>query len=200
MILLDKIKKYFDGHIQIHAQIVETFGSIMVQASEVIVQALLHGHKILACGGGYSAIQAHYFCAKMLNHSLQDKISLPAISLINDMSMLTSSVGIRHYYKEVYAQQIRGLGQSGDILLAVSASSYSANILAAIETAHERAMRVVVIADETNEINHSLQEDDILICVPNNNNLYINETHLTILHCLYNLINFQLFGQEGDSK
>lgn len=195
MDLLERIKQLFNESIQTKMAALNVLATPIAQASEQMVQCLLGGHKILSCGNGGSAADAQHFAAEMLNRFEAERPSLPAFALTTDSSTLTS-IANDYNFNEVFSKQIRALGQAGDILLAISTSGNSANVIQAIEAAHDRNMTIVALTGrEGGAITTLLSSEDIEICVPVQSTARIQETHLLVIHCLCDLIDRQLFGQ-----
>lgn len=194
MDLVERIKQNFNDSIQTKTTALSVLAAPIAQASEQMVQCLLAGHKILSCGNGGSAADAQHFAAEMINRFETERPSLPAFALTTDTSTLTS-IANDYNFNEVFAKQIRALGQAGDVLLAISTSGNSANVLQAIEVAHDREMTVVALTGrEGGAIATLLKPEDIEICVPVHSTARIQETHLLVIHCLCDLIDRQLFG------
>lgn len=194
MNLQERIKQHFNDSIQTKIAAMDTLIAPIAQASQCMVQCLLSGHKILSCGNGGSAADAQHFSAEMLNRFEIERPSLPAIALTTDTSTLTS-IANDYHYNEIFSKQIRALGQSGDVLLAISTSGNSPNILQAISAAHDKQMAVVALTGKEGGIITSLlQPEDTEICVPAQATARIQETHLLVIHCLCDLIDQQLFG------
>ena len=163
-------------------------------AGSAMVNSLLDGHKILSCGNGGSAGDAQHFSAELLNRFEQERPGLPAIAITTDTSTLTA-IANDYDYNEVYSKQIYALGQKGDVLLAISTSGNSPNVLEAISAAHEREMIVVALSGKDGgQIANSLHEGDIEIRVPSDRTARIQEVHLVVIHCLCDFIDTQLFG------
>jgi len=165
-------------------------------AAQRIVAGLLQGGKVLSCGNGGSAGDAQHFSSEMLNRFERERPGLPALALTTDTSTLTS-VANDYHFDEIFARQIRALGQPGDLLLAISTSGSSPNVLAAVAAAHEQEMGVVALTGrDGGELGQRLAADDIEIRVPSDSTARIQEVHLLIIHCLCGLIDQQLFGSE----
>ncbi len=170
---------------------------VIAAAGDAIVQCLIANNKILSCGNGGSAGDAQHFSSEMLNRYERERPSLPAIALSTDTSTLTS-IANDYSYAEIFAKQIKGLGREGDILLAISTSGQSLNILRAIETAHDRQMSVIALTGKDGgAIVELLKPNDIEIRVPAFRTARIQEVHLLIIHCLCDMIDQSLFGQEN---
>lgn len=191
---IERIQHHFNESIQTKALAMDLLTDSIAQAAEHMVQCLLAGHKILACGNGGSAADSQHFAAEMLNRFEIERPSLPAIALTTDTSTLTS-IANDYSYTEVFAKQIRALGQTGDVLLAISTSGNSANVQQAMLAAHDRGMTIVALTGrEGGAMATLLQPNDVEIRVPAHSTARIQETHLLIIHCLCDLIDQQLFG------
>lgn len=192
--LSDRIKHNFSESIQTKINAADSIIPVIHSACEKIVQCLLDGHKILSCGNGGSACDALHFSSEMLNRFKHERPSLPAIALTADIATLTSIANDSHY-NEVFAKQIRALGQPGDLLLAISTSGNSPNILNAIKAAHDRNVNVIAMTGyDGGKIPGILKDTDIEIRVPAYDTARIQETHLLIIHCMCDIVDFQLFG------
>jgi len=163
-------------------------------AVERMVMALTSGNKILACGNGGSAADAQHFAAELVGRFERERFQLPAISLATDTSILTA-VANDYSYREIFSKQVQAFGQAGDILLAISTSGNSANVMAAIEAALEREMRVVALTGKGGgAIGKMLTDADVHICVPADRTARIQEVHLVTIHCICDGIDVALFG------
>lgn len=192
----ERVKQHFSASIEVKMQSMEVITSAITQAGDVMVQALLNDKKILCCGNGGSAGDAQHFSSELLNRFERERPPLPAIAITTDTSTLTS-IANDYSYTEVFSKQIRALAQSGDILLAISTSGNSPNIIEAIKAAHDREMLVVALTGkEGGSMRSSLSDDDVEICVPAKVTARIQEVHLLVIHCLCDLIDTQLFGAE----
>lgn len=194
---IDRIKTHMLESAEVKRLAAEYLGPVIATAGEAMVQCLIGNNKILACGNGGSAGDAQHFSSEMLNRYERERPSLPAIALTTDTSTLTS-IANDYSYAEIFAKQIKGLGQAGDILLAISTSGHSLNVLRAIETAHDRQMTVVTLTGKDGgAIVELLKPNDIEIRVPSDRTARIQEVHLLIIHCLCDMIDQSLFGQEN---
>lgn len=195
--LIERIRHNFSESIQTKINSADALLPTIGFAADKIVQCLLEGNKILSCGNGGSACDALHFSSEMLNRYKHERPSLPAIALTADAPTLTS-IANDSSYSEIFAKQIRALGQPGDILLAISTSGNSANITQAIKAAHDRQMNVVALTGyDGGKIPAILGDNDIEIRVPANDTARIQETHILIIHCICDVVDFQLFGH-GD--
>lgn len=192
--IADRIKHNFSESIQTKINTADSILPAVGAACEKVLQCLLDGHKILSCGNGGSACDALHFSSEMLNRFKHERPSLPAIALTADLATLTS-IANDYSYNDVFAKQIRGLGQPGDILLAISTSGNSVNILHAIKAAHDREMIVIALTGyDGGKIPSTLQENDVEVRIPAFDTARIQETHLLIIHCLCDIVDNQLFG------
>jgi phosphoheptose isomerase len=192
--IIDRIRLSFTESIQTKINSADAIINIIAEASEEIVQALLEGHKILTCGNGGSACDAMHFSSEMLNRFKHERPGLPAIALTCDMPTLTA-IANDYHFSDIFAKQIRALGQPGDVLLAFTTSGNSANIISAVKAAHERNMGVIALTGyDGGKITDHLLEKDIEVRVPAFDTARIQETHLLITHCICDIIDFRLFG------
>lgn len=190
----DRIRHNFSESIQTKINSADTLLATISVASERTVQCLLDGHKILSCGNGGSACDAMHFSGEMLNRFKHERPSLPAIALTADISTITS-IANDYHYNDIFAKQLRALGQPGDLLLAISTSGNSTNVVNAIKAAHDRQINVIALTgNDGGKIAEILKDDDIEIRVPANETARIQETHLLIIHCICDIVDFQLFG------
>lgn len=196
MELKEQISRHFADSITTKEAAAEALVSPIHDAGETMVRSLLEGHKILSCGNGGSAGDAQHFSAELLNRFEQERPGLPAVALSTDTSTLTA-IANDYSYDEVFSKQVSALGQAGDVLLAISTSGNSGNVLAAIEAAHEREMQVVALSGKDGgAMAGALLEGDIEIRVPSDRTARIQEVHLVVIHCLCDFIDTRIFGGE----
>ena len=167
----------------------------IVIAGNLMVKTLLNGGKILTCGNGGSAADAQHFSAELLNRFEKERPGLPAIALTTDSSTLTA-IANDYSYEEVFSKQIRAIGNSSDLLLAISTSGSSGNILNAVRAAHERDMSVIGLTGRSGgKMAEIFNHTDIEIRAPSERTARIQEVHLLVIHCLCDFIDTQLFGE-----
>ena len=196
MDLISRINQHFTDSAQLKLQAMELLAKPLASASERMVECLMQEGKILSCGNGGSAADAQHFSAELLNRFEKERPPLAAIALSTDTSTLTS-IANDYHYDEVFSKQIRALGQPGDILLAISTSGNSANVMEAITAAHDRQMDVVALTGKKGgKIAALLGPEDVHICVPAERTARIQEVHLLCLHCMCDAIDCLLLGVE----
>jgi D-sedoheptulose 7-phosphate isomerase len=165
----------------------------LVRASELMVETLRSGGKILSCGNGGSAADAQHFAAELVNRFERERPPLAAVALSTDTSSLTS-IANDYAYQQVFSKPLRAIGRRGDALLAISTSGNSANVLEAIHAAHEIGVRVVALTGNGGgKIGAALRPDDAHLCVPHRKTARIQEVHLLCIHCLCDAIDTLLF-------
>jgi len=191
MDLEQRVKQNFAESIQVKTEALQTLQPLLAQAGKLLVNRLFHGAKILSCGNGGSAADAQHFSSEMLNRFEKERQGLPAIALTTDSSTLTS-IANDYDYSKIFARQICALGHPGDVLLAISTSGNSANIISAIQAAQEQGMLVIALTGQQGgEIRSLIRQQDIEICVPTERTARIQEVHLLCIHCLCDLIDYQ---------
>ena len=196
MDLISRINQHFTDSAQLKLQAMELLAGPLASASERMVQCLMKEGKILSCGNGGSAADAQHFAAELLNRFEMERPPLAAMALSTDTSTITS-IANDYHFNEVFSKQVRALGQPDDILLAISTSGNSANVMEAIHAAHDRQMDVVALTGKKGgKIAALLGPNDVHICVPAERTARIQEVHLLCLHCMCDAIDSLLLGVE----
>ena len=187
----DHFKDSIDTKRRAQSELIEP----IVIAGNLLVKTLLNGGKILTCGNGGSAADAQHFSAELLNRFEKERPGLPAIALTTDSSTLTA-IANDYSYEEVFSKQIRAIGNSNDLLLAISTSGSSGNIVKAVKAAHERDMPVIGLTGRSGgKMAEIFNLTDIEIRAPSERTARIQEVHLLVIHCLCDFIDTQLFGE-----
>ena len=196
MDLINRISENFSESAHLKLQSMDALAGPIAAAAERMVQCLRADGKILACGNGGSAADSQHFAAELLNRFEMERPGLAAIALTTDSSTLTS-IANDYDFNQVFSKQVRALGHKNDLLLAISTSGNSKNVLAAIAAAHENGMDVVALTGRNGgSMAAELRETDVHICVPAQSTARIQEVHLLTLHCLCDAIDCLLLGVE----
>jgi D-sedoheptulose 7-phosphate isomerase len=196
MDLIARISRQFEDSIKTKRDAMELLATPLAATVEAMTACLLANGKILACGNGGSAADAQHFAAELVNRFELERPPLAAIALTTDTSTITS-IANDYHYNQIFAKQVQALGQAGDVLLAISTSGNSANVIEAIHVAHDREMRVVALTGKDGgRIAGLLRETDLNLCVPADRTARIQEVHLLVLHCLCDGIDCLLLGVE----
>lgn len=195
MDLIGRISKHFDDSAQTKLQVKDALVRPIADSARALVDCLMSDGKILACGNGGSAADSQHFAAELVNRFEMERPGLPAIALTTDSSVLTS-IANDYDFKIVFSRQVRALGMPGDMLLAISTSGNSANVVEAIHAAHERDMRVIALTGRGGgAMGEILGVGDLHICVESQNTARTQEVHLLVLHCLCDAIDNLLLGE-----
>lgn len=194
MDLISRIGQHFTDSAQTKLDAIEMLAAPIAQAAELMVACLLGNGKILACGNGGSAADAQHFAAELVGRFEVERQGLASVALTTDASILTA-VANDYGYKAVFERQVRALGQSGDVLLAISTSGNSASVIEAIHAAHDNDLRVIALTGKGGgEMAGLLRDSDVHICVPSDRTARIQEVHLLTIHCLCDGIDCLLLG------
>ena len=190
-----RVAQHFADSIAAKQAAADALPAIIANAGLLMGQSLQDDGKILSCGNGGSAGDAQHFSSELLNRFERERPGLPGVALTTDSSTITS-IANDYSYEDIFAKQVRALGRSGDILLAISTSGNSQNINRAIQAAHERDMQVVALSGrDGGDMAQLLVAGDIEIRVPAERTARIQEVHLVIIHSLCDLIDESLFGE-----
>jgi D-sedoheptulose 7-phosphate isomerase len=196
MDLIQRITQHFAESAKVKAEAVAVLAEPLGRAAERMVQCLMNDGKILACGNGGSAADAQHFAAELLNRFEMERPGLAALALTTDSSTLTS-IANDYDYEQVFSRQVRALGQPNDLLLAITTSGGSRNVLEAVQAAHDRQMGVIALTGKGGGVlTKLLGPEDIHLCVPHANTARIQEVHILCLHCLCDAVDCMLLGVE----
>ena len=189
-----RIRNHFLDSIETKRNALEELIIPIKHAANCISDSLLNEGKILSCGNGGSAGDAQHFSAELLNRFEIERPGLPAVALTTDSSTLTA-IANDYEYDQIFSKQILALGTNRDVLLAISTSGNSSNIIKAVQAAHERNMQVLSLTgNKGGKLAKLLKGDDIEIRVPSDRTARIQEIHLLVIHCLCDIIDAILFG------
>ena len=191
-----RVRDHFAESIATKQIAAQQLADSIVAAGHLMSDALLDDGKILSCGNGGSAADSPHFSSELLNRFEMERPGLPAIALTTDTSTLTS-ISNDYAYEEIFSKQVRALGRTPDVLLGISTSGNSENVIRAIAAAHERGMHVVALTGrDGGRMADQLADGDIEIRVPATRTARIQEVHLVVIHCLCDLIDTALLGAD----
>ena len=189
-----RVAAHFADSVNLKLSAAQPLSGPIVRAGVALAECLRNGGKALACGNGGSAADAQHFAAELINRFEIERPPLAAVALSTDTSTLTS-IANDYAYAQVFAKQVRAIGRRGDVLLAISTSGNSGNVVEAIQAAHDIGVRVIAMTGNGGgKMGALLKPDDVHICVPHKNTARIQEVHLLALHCMCDAIDYQLFG------
>jgi len=192
--LQQRIQQHFIDSADLKYQAAPLLSQPIADAVQALLACVTSGGKVLSCGNGGSAADAQHFSAEFVGRFERERPELAAIALTTDSSILTA-VANDYDFIQIFSRQVRALGQPGDVLLAISTSGNSANVLAAIEAAHARDMVVIGLSGRGGgKMAQALRDTDVHICVPHERTARIQEVHLLTLHCLCDAVDTLLLG------
>ena len=190
--LQERVAAHFEESIKAKQQAAEVLVEPTAQASELMLQCLMNDGKILACGNGGSAADAQHFAAEMTGRFEKERMELAAVALTTDTSALTA-IGNDYGFDHIFSKQVRALGRAGDILVGLSTSGNSGNVIEAIKAAHERDMHVIALTGrDGGKIAAMLKDTDVLLNVPYPRTARIQENHILLIHALCDCIDTML--------
>ena len=191
-----QVASHFDDSAKLKVDAAKVLAPPIARGIELMAGSLRSGGKILACGNGGSAGDAQHFAAELVNRFERERPPLAGLALTTDSSALTS-IGNDYSFEQVFEKQLRALGRKGDVLLAISTSGNSANVIAAMRAARELGVSIVALTGNGGgKMAQHLGPGDVHVCVPHTRTMRIQEVHLLALHCLCDGIDTQLFGDK----
>lgn len=187
-----RIEELFQASIETKKASLDAIKTNIASAADALFHTFQNQGKVLSCGNGGSAADAQHLSSELLNRFEREREGLAAVALTTDSSTLTS-IANDYDYNRIFSRQIQALGNPGDMLFAITTSGNSANILTAVEAAHEKNMRVIALSGKDGgKLAATLNSNDIEIRVPSDSTARIQEVHLLVLHCLCDLVDQQL--------
>ena len=190
--LTQRVAEHFNESIQTKQQAAQVLAQPTAQAAELLFNTLANDGKFLICGNGGSAADAQHFAAEMTGRFEQERMELAAIALTTDTSALTA-IGNDYGFDHIFSKQVRALGRTGDVLVGISTSGNSGNVIEAIKAAHENGMHVIALTGrDGGKIAHLLKEGDVLLNVPYPRTARIQEVHILLIHAMCDCIDTML--------
>ena len=194
MDMTSHMTSHFDDAIDALRTSAQALADPLAVAVELLFATVVNNGKVLACGNGGLAADAQHFIAELVGRFERDRLPLAGIALNTDTSILTA-VGNDYGFDAIFERQVSALGQPGDVLVAISTSGNSPNVIKAIEAAHEREMTVIGISGKGGgKFNELLYETDLHLCVPHDRTMRIQEVHILLLHAMCDGIDALLLG------
>ena len=190
--LTQRVAEHFAESIQTKQQAAQVLAQPTAQAAELLFNALANDGKFLICGNGGSAADAQHFAAEMTGRFEKERMELAAIALTTDTSALTA-IGNDYGFDHIFSKQVRALGRAGDVLVGISTSGNSGNVIEAIKAAHQNGMKVIALTGrDGGKIAQMLQEGDVLLNVPYPRTARIQEVHILLIHAMCDCIDTML--------
>ena len=197
--LEQRIQQQFFDSADLKYAAAEVLSKPIADAVSALVGCITSGGKVLSCGNGGSAGDAQHFAAEFVGRFERERPGLAAIALTTDSSILTA-IGNDYDFNAIFSKQVQALGAPGDVLLAITTSGNSANVVAAVEAARAKDMTVIALTGHKGgRLRDLLQETDVMICVPHDRTARIQEVHLLVLHCLCDAVDLQLLGEQENT-
>lgn len=195
MDLIAHLKTHFEEGIELRRRMADTLPAELVKAGQAMAQALRSGRKILSCGNGGSAADSQHFAAEMVGRFERERPGMPAISLTVDTSALTA-IANDYDYDHVFSKQVEALGQPGDVLLGISTSGNSRNVVEAMRSAQARGMAVVALTGrDGGAMARMLRPQDFHLNVAHPRTMRVQEVHLLCIHSLCEVIDNVIHGE-----
>jgi D-sedoheptulose 7-phosphate isomerase len=190
--MTDAIRRTLEAHLDAAKALAQTDLSPLVAAGELLVRALRNGGTILVLGNGGSAADAQHFAAELMGRYRNERQGFRAIALTTDTSVLTA-LGNDYGFEEVFARQVRALARKGDVVVGLSTSGNSDNVVRALAAARERGAATIVLGGASG--GRMVEHADIAILVPANDTPRIQEGHITLIHAFCELVDETIAGR-----
>ena len=190
--LTQRVAEHFNESIQTKQQAAQVLAEPTAQAAELLFNTLANDGKFLICGNGGSAADAQHFAAEMTGRFEKERMELAAIALTTDTSALTA-IGNDYGFDHIFSKQVRALGRTGDVLVGISTSGNSGNVIEAIHAAHQNGMKIIALTGrDGGKIAQMLKEGDVLLNVPYPRTARIQEVHILLIHAMCDCIDTML--------
>jgi D-sedoheptulose 7-phosphate isomerase len=196
MDLAAHLRQHFDEGIELRRRMAETLPAQIARAGEALAAALKSGRKALACGNGGSAADSQHFAAEIVGRFERERPGMPAIALTVDTSAITA-IANDYDFDRVFSKQVEALGQPGDVLLAISTSGNSKNVMEAVKAAQEKAMVVIALTGrDGGAMARMLRAEDFHLNVAHPRTMRVQEIHLLVVHCLCEVVDNLIYGEK----
>jgi D-sedoheptulose 7-phosphate isomerase len=196
MDLAAHLRQHFDEGIELRRRMAETLPAQIARAGEALADALKSGRKALACGNGGSAADSQHFAAEIVGRFERERPGMPAIALTVDSSALTA-IANDYDFDRVFSKQVEALGQAGDVLLAISTSGNSKNVMEAVKAAQAKAMVVIALTGrDGGAMGRMLRDEDFHLNVAHARTMRVQEIHLLVVHCLCEVVDNLIYGEK----
>src|SRR3954468_15745546 len=195
MDLTAHLRQHFQEGIELRQRMAESLPGDIARAGEALAAALKSGKKALACGNGGSAADSQHFAAEIVGRFERERPGMPAVALTVDTSALTA-IANDYDFDRVFSKQVEALGQPGDVLLGISTSGNSKNVIEAIKAAHAKEMTVIALTGrDGGEMGRMLKPHDHHLNVAHPRTMRIQEIHLLVVHCLCEVVDNVIHGE-----
>jgi D-sedoheptulose 7-phosphate isomerase len=196
MDLTAHLRTHFEEGIELRKRMAETLPAQIVRAGNAIVEAVRTGHKVLSCGNGGSAADSQHFAAEFVGRFERERPGMPAISLTVDTSALTA-IANDYDFDRVFAKQVEALGVAGDVLLGISTSGNSRNVVKAMEVAQAKGLIVIALTGrDGGAMGKMLRAQDYHLNVAHPRTMRVQEVHLLVIHCLCEVVDNVIHGEK----
>jgi D-sedoheptulose 7-phosphate isomerase len=196
MDLTANLRQHFEEGIELRTRMAQTMPAAIAAAGTAMAEALRGGHKALACGNGGSAADCQHFAAEIVGRFERERPGMPAIALTVDSSALTA-IANDYDFDRVFSRQVEALGARGDVLLAISTSGNSKNVIEAIKAAHAKQMTVIALTGrDGGAMGKMLRPGDHHLNVAHPRTMRVQEIHLLVIHCLCEVVDNTIYGEK----
>jgi D-sedoheptulose 7-phosphate isomerase len=196
MDLATHLRQHFDEGIELRRRMAETLPAQIARAGEALAAALKSGRKALACGNGGSAADSQHFAAEIVGRFERERPGMPAVALTADTSAITA-IANDYDFDRVFSKQVEALGQPGDVLLAISTSGNSKNVMEAVKAAQAKSMVVIALTGrDGGAMGRMLRDGDFHLNVAHPRTMRVQEIHLLVVHCLCEVVDNLIYGEK----
>ena len=190
------LRQHFEEGIELRRRMAESMPAEIARAGTALAQALKAGRKALACGNGGSAADSQHFAAEIVGRFERERPGMPAVALTVDTSAITA-IANDYDWNRVFAKQVEALGQAGDVLLAISTSGNSKNVMEAMKAAQDKGLVVIALTGrDGGAMAKMLRPQDFHLNVAHPRTMRVQEIHLLVIHCLCEVVDNLIYGEQ----